>query len=92
MTTQIEREVVQMVFEAKAFRKGIHDSISDLEDFKKSFDFKNAQSGFAELEKASRVDFAPMANALESINNKMSVMGVVAVLALAHSPKKLAFL
>jgi tape measure domain-containing protein len=77
-STTIEREIVQMVFEAKAFRKGIKDSIADLEDFKKSFDLSKAQSSFAELEKASRVDFAPMASALESINNKMSVMGVIA--------------
>lgn len=78
MTSTIERRIVQMVFEADRFRRGIKQSIDDLSALKKSFDFKQAQDSFSELEKASQVDFNPMAKSLEQINGKLSILGVVA--------------
>ena len=77
-STSVERQIVQMVFEAKDFRKGIRESIEDLGNFKKSFDLSKAQESFGELEKASRVDFGNMASSLESINAKMGGLGVAA--------------
>ena len=77
-STNIEKEIVQMVFDAKQFRKGIRESIEELADLKKSFNFNNAQKNLAELEKSSKVDFSFMADGISSINTKMIAMGVIA--------------
>jgi len=78
MANNIEREIVQMVFDAKEFRKGVRNSIEDLEELKGSFELSDARQSFGELEKASRLDFGGLAKSLESINGKMSIMGVAA--------------
>ena len=77
-SSTVEREIVQMVFDAKEFRKGIRESIEELADLKKSFNFNNAQKNLAELEKSSKVDFSFMADGISSINTKMIAMGVIA--------------
>jgi len=77
-STTIEKEIIQLVFEAKEFRKGIQESLEDLQDFKKGFEFNAANQGLAELQRSSNVDFSTMAEGIASINAKMSVMGVVA--------------
>lgn len=82
--TTIEREIVQMVFEAKDFRKGISDSINDIGDLQKSFKMDNAQRSLADLQKASNIDFNVMAEGISSINNKMSAMGVAAAAVIAN--------
>jgi hypothetical protein len=77
--TTIEREIVQMVFDAKEFRKGIQDSIKDLSDFRKSFDFTSAHKSFAELESSSSsMDFGVMTNGISSVNARMIAMGIIA--------------
>ncbi len=78
MSSQVERRIVQMVFEAKDFAKGIRQSIDDLGQLKKSFQMDEAQRSLSELEKATHVDFSPMSNALDNINNKMSIVGIAA--------------
>ena len=78
MSNKIEREIVQMVFEAKDFRKGIAESIESIDDLKDSFDLKNAQSSLGELQKASHLDFSAMSQSLDSINSKLGIFGVTA--------------
>ena len=77
-SSTVERRIVQMVFEANEFRKGIRQSIDDLGALKRSFQMDEAQRSLSELEKATHVDFSPMSNALDSINNKMSIVGIAA--------------
>lgn len=72
----IEREIVQMDFDVKQFRKGTRDSIQDIEALKKSFDFKNAQKSFAALEQANNIKFDRLQGSLDSLNRKVSVVGV----------------
>ena len=83
-SSTIEKEIVQMVFEAKEFRKGIRESMEDLAEFKKSFNFNNAQTGLAELQKSSEIDFSAMAKGIDSINSKMSILGVTAAAVIAN--------
>jgi tape measure domain-containing protein len=78
MGSNIDREIVQLVFEAKDFRKGIQESIEQIENLKKSFDLTKAQESLASLEDAADTDFSPMAKSLDSINSKLSLMGVAA--------------
>lgn len=77
-STTIEKEIVQMEFDARKFREGVKQSTDDLSAFKKSFDMKTAVDALSELEKASNLDFSGMAQSLESINNKLSLIGVAA--------------
>ena len=77
-SSTIEKEIVQMVFEAKQFRKGIREAMEDLGEFKKSFDFDGAQTGLAELQKSSKIDFSSMTEGIASINAKMGVLGITA--------------
>ncbi|RLC97499.1 MAG: hypothetical protein DRI46_12960, partial [Chloroflexi bacterium] len=77
-STKIERDVVQMVFEAKQFRKGIHESIEDVETLKKSFDLTKARESLGQLEKSAHVDFSPMVKSLDKINGKIGLVGIAA--------------
>ena len=88
-STTIEKEIVQMVFEAKQFRKGIRQSIEELSEFKKSFEFNNAQRGLAELQKSSNVDFSAMAEGISSINSKMGILGVTAAAVISNIATRL---
>ncbi len=83
-STTIEREIVQMVFEAKEFRKGIRESIEELADLKKSFEMDSAQRSMADLQKSSDIDFSVMADGISSINAKMSLMGIAAAAVIAN--------
>lgn len=78
MGTNIEREIVQMVLDAKGFQSGVQTSIKQIEDLKKSFDFTQAQQTFGELERGSHISFSPLAQSLDSINSKLSILGVAA--------------
>lgn len=76
--TTIEKNIVQMEFDARKFRDGVKQSTDDLSAFKKSFDMKGAIDAMSSLEKASQLDFTLMADSLDSINNKLSIVGVAA--------------
>lgn len=77
-SNNIEREIVQMYFDAKNFREGVRESIEDLGKLKKQFEMDNAMKSLRELEKASHVDFNPLSKGIEALNGKISVMGIVA--------------
>lgn len=83
-SSTIEREIVQMQFDAKEFQKGVQASLKELEDFKKSFNFNNANQSLAELDKSAQIDFHVMAEGIASINSKMSLMGVTAAAIIAN--------
>jgi tape measure domain-containing protein len=74
----IEREIVQMEFDARKFTKGIDTSAKSLSDFKKGFNMTGAQQSLAELDKASdSVDFSTMQRGLTNVTAGFSVMGTV---------------
>lgn len=78
MSTTIEQEIVQMVFDAKQFQKGVQESLVQIEEFKKAFNFDAAQKSMANLEKASKIDFSGMEKAISGISGKISLLGVAA--------------
>ena len=77
-STTIEKNIVQMEFDAKKFRKGVEQSTNDLVAFKDEFDFSKSAEAFANLDKVAKIDFSAMENSLERINGKLSVFGVAA--------------
>jgi chaperonin cofactor prefoldin len=78
-STTIEREIVQMYFDGKDFKKGVQGSIDDLDQLKKSMNMKGASRSFGELEKASRVDFSPLGRGLDSVSAKIGIMQIAAI-------------
>jgi len=76
--TTIEKNIVQLEFDAKKFRDGVKKSTDDLSEFKRNIDFTKSEQAFANLDKVAKIDFSTMANSLESINSKLSIMGVAA--------------
>ena len=77
-STTIEKNIVQMEFDAKKFRDGVSESSDSLTKFKNQFDFKGAEDAFQNMEKVANIDFGGMEAALEGINSKLSIMGVAA--------------
>jgi tape measure domain-containing protein len=74
----VEREIVQMEFDARKFSKGVQTSMEDLNSFKKSFDMTRAQRDLAELDRAADdVDFSTMQQGLTNITSGFSIMGTV---------------
>lgn len=85
MSTQIEREVVQMIFDNRQFQKGVEESIQSVNGLKKSFDFKGAQDSMQQLNSLGNQDsFGPMTKSLDALNNKISLMGVAAAVAVSR--------
>lgn len=78
-STTIEKEIVQMYFDGKDFKKGVQGSINDLDQLKKSMDMKGASRSFGDLEKAARVDFSPLGRGLDSVSAKIGIMQIAAI-------------
>jgi tape measure domain-containing protein len=82
-STTIEKNIVQMEFDAKKFRDGVSQSTDSLTKFKSQFDFTQAQDTLEDLDDMARVDFSRMEQSLASINNKLSLMSVAAGVVIA---------
>lgn len=77
--TSVDKRIVQMDFDNKSFEKGVNQTIKDLETLEKKMQFSDAGKGFSKLEAmANNVNLDGIKNEIESINDKFSVMGVVA--------------
>ena len=70
----IDKQIVQMEFDARKFRQGVKQSQEDLNSFKKSFDMKEVQDSLSSIEKATKMDFSIMADSLDSINSKLVLL------------------
>lgn len=78
MGTTIEKNIVQMDFDAKTFHKGIEQSLRDIQELKDAFQMENAAKGMQELDKASRISFDPLTKSIGALNSKISLLGVAA--------------
>jgi len=83
MSTTIEKNIVQLEFDARKFRDGVIQSTDQLSSFKKQFDFTRAQETLDDLSDMSRLDFSMMEDSLASINSKLSLIGVAAGVVMA---------
>ena len=84
---RIEKEIVQLMFDAKDFAKGIKNSIDDLSQLKKGMDMSTGVKAFGDLEKASEVDMSPLSNSLDGISYKMIALSTAAGIMLADIAK-----
>jgi len=77
--TSVDSRVVQMDFDNKAFSKNVNQTVNDLTTLENKMQFKNAADGFSNVESASnKVTLSGIQSAVESVNSKFSVLGVVA--------------
>ena len=84
----IEREIVQLVFDAKDFAKGIKNSIDDISQLRKAADMSGAAESFNSLEKAADVDMSPFGKSLDGISYKMVALSTAAGIMLADIAQK----
>lgn len=76
--SSIDNRIVQMQFENSQFEKGVKESLKSIEELEKSLEFKDAEKGLAALQKAGdSFSLAKMAEGIEKIEQRFSVMGIV---------------
>lgn len=84
MTKQrIEKEIVQLMFDAKNFAKGVRNTLDDLSDLKKSMNMDDSIKSFSDLESASDVDMTPLGRSLDAVSFKMRSLATTAGIMMA---------
>ena len=77
MSDTIDQRVVEMQLDNSNFEKNAQTSMDTTEKLKKSLDFNGTANSLNEVGKAaSNLNFSGVASAVDSINNKMSLLGV----------------
>lgn len=77
MSDTIDQRVVEMRLDNSNFEKNAQTSMDTTEKLKKSLDFNGTANSLNEVGKAaSNLNFSGVASAVDSINNKMSLLGV----------------
>lgn len=85
MSKEVDERIVSMEFDNKNFENNVKTSMSTLDKLKQALRFKNADSGFKSIDNASKkINFNPMASAIDTIGVKFSGLQVMATTALAN--------
>lgn len=79
MTDKIDKRTVQMEFDNKLFEKNASVTMKSLDDLKRSLNFEGSVKGFDGINKAANsVDMSRLANTIDTIKDRFSLMGIVA--------------
>ena len=85
MSSSIEERIVSMVFDNRKFQSGVSDSISSINNLKKSLDMQGAAKGLESVgDAANKVKFDGMSSGLEAVKVKFSALQVAAIACLAN--------
>lgn len=85
MSTTIDNRVVEMQFDNAQFEKGVQTSLRSLEDLKKGLELDKAVSSLSALEKvANNFDLSGIENAVTSLQQRFSTLGVIGMTALEN--------
>ena len=85
MATEVENRVVSMRFDNKQFEAGVKQSMDSLAKLDESLNFKDAQKGIRNLEKAANsIDLSGMERSATAIETKFSAMSIVAMTAISR--------
>ena len=80
MSKTIDERVVSLEFDNKAFKQNMADTEACLLKFEKQLKFEGASKGFNDIETASaKINFDKLANAIDTINQRFSVLGVASM-------------
>ena len=76
--SSIDNRIVQMQFDNSQFEKGVRQSMKSIDELEDSLQFKKAEKGLANLQKAGdSFSLARMADGIEAIEAKFSALGVI---------------
>ncbi len=85
MTASIDKKIVEMAFENDKFEKGVSTSLSSIDKLKRGLNFDNVGKSFAGIsDAANRVNLGSIADGVQSISNRFSAMGILAITTLAN--------
>lgn len=85
MATEVENRVVSMRFDNKQFEASVKQSMDSLAKLDESLNFKDAQKGIRNLEKAANsIDLSGMERSATAIETKFSAMSIVAMTAISR--------
>lgn len=85
MSTEYDNKVVSMKFDNTDFEKNVSKTMWTLTALKEQLKFDKVKTGFDDINNsAKKVDFNPMASAVEAVKVKFSAMEVVAITTLAN--------
>lgn len=79
----VDQRVVQMIFDNKQFESGVAQSQKSLEQLKKGLDLDKSAASLSTLEKvAKKLDLSGIADGVEEIADKFSMLGMIGVTAM----------
>lgn len=83
--SSVDNRVVKMEFDNKQFEKETAVSMKTMEKLEKSLKLENAGKGLQDLDKAAKsVDLSTIAAGIETLTNKFSTMGIIAMTAIMN--------
>lgn len=81
----VDNRIVQMMFDNKAFEKGVETSLNTLEKLKKGLDLSGSAKGLENLDKVSKsFSVASIAEGVDSISKKFTALGIIGITALQN--------
>ena len=84
MSNSIDQRIVQMEFDNASFEKNVSTTMATLKKLDASLDMKGGVDALKSIDSAvSNVDFAGMANGIDTVSNRLSALGVIGATALA---------
>ena len=85
MSKEVDERVVEMRFDNAHFEKNVRTSMSTLDKFNQKLQFKDANKGFNNIEKAAKkTDLSPLADSAEKVGLKFNAMYTIADQALRN--------
>lgn len=85
MSKEIDKRIVEMTFDNKAFEKNASQTISTLNNLKKNLNLSGATKGLETVsDTAKKVNLGNLTNAVETVATKFSALEVMAVTALVN--------
>lgn len=85
MTTTIDSKVVQMAFDNDKFEKNVGTSLDSVDKLKKSLNFEGVGKSFSQItDSAGKVNLSSISDGVETIANKFSTMGIIAITTLVN--------
>lgn len=83
--SSIDNRVVKMEFDNKQFESGVSTTMSTLDKLKAKLKFKDESKSLDDISnKAKKMDFSPLASAVQTVADRFSTLGIVGMTALQN--------
>lgn len=83
--SSVDQRIVEMQFENKQFEKGIKESVTSLDNLKKSLKLEDSVKGLENLDKAAKsVSLSTISDGIDQISSKFTALGIIGVTALQN--------